>query len=57
MLVEREFREGLALSYLLLRLGWQEYRLGPGPQGIMAGPKTGWEQYDDLLCKWLAPTS
>ncbi len=57
MLVEREFRESLALSYLLLRLGWQEYRPVPGPQGIMAGPKTGWEQYDDLLCKWLAQTS
>jgi hypothetical protein len=55
--VEREFRETLALSYLLLRLGWGGYRPGPGPQGIMAGPKTGWEQYEALLRKWLGPRS
>ncbi len=55
--VEREFRETLALSYLLVRLGWHGYRPGPGPRGIMAGPKTGWEQYDALLRKWVGPRS
>lgn len=55
--VEAEFRNTLALSYLLLRLGWSEYQQGPGPQGIMAGPKTGWERYESLLSKWLAPRS
>jgi len=55
--VEREFRETLALSYLLVRLGWHGYRLDPGPRGIMAGPKTGWERYDALLRKWVGPRS
>lgn len=54
MVVENELRETMALSYLLLRLGWQDYRLGPGPRNIMAGSKVGWEQYDDLLRRWLA---
>ena len=53
LVVEQEFRETLALSYFLLRLGWPEYRAGPGPQDIMAGPKVGWEQYENLLRKWL----
>jgi hypothetical protein len=57
IIVEQEFRETLALSYLLLRLAWQEYRPGPGTQGIMAGPKIGWQQYDDMLRKWLTPPS
>ena len=55
--VEAEFRNTLALSYLLLRLGWSDYQPGPGPQGIMAGPKADWEQYEGLLRKWLAPRS
>lgn len=53
--VEQEFRETLALCYLLLRLGWQEYRPGPGPTGITEGPKTDWQQYDGLLRRWLGP--
>jgi hypothetical protein len=57
MVVEREFRETLALCYLLLRLGWQEYRPGPGQQDVMAGMNAGWEQYDGLLRKWLASRS
>lgn len=57
IIVEQEFRETLALSYLLLRLAWQQYRLGPGPQDIMAGPKIGWEKYEEVLRKWLTPPS
>ena len=34
--VEQEFRETLALSYLLLRLGWPTYQPGPGPKAIVA---------------------
>jgi hypothetical protein len=34
--VEQEFRETLALSYLLLRLGWPTYRRGPGPASSFA---------------------
>jgi hypothetical protein len=52
--VEQEFRETLALSYLLLRLGWPTYRPGPGPKAIITGPRTGWEKYEDLLRTWLA---
>ena len=53
--VEEEFRETLALAYLLLRLGWPGYRPGPGASSILAGAKTGWQKYDGLLCKWLLP--
>jgi hypothetical protein len=52
--VEQEFRETLALSYLLLRLGWPTYRPGPGPKAIITGPRTDWEKYEDLLRTWLA---
>jgi hypothetical protein len=52
--VEQEFRETLALSYLLLRLGWPTYRPGPGPKAIITGPRTGWEKYEGLLRTWLA---
>lgn len=52
--VEQEFRETLALCYLLLRLGWPTFRPGPGPKAIVAGPRIGWEAYGDVLCSWLA---
>ncbi|MGH3402148.1 MAG: hypothetical protein ACRDRJ_06460 [Streptosporangiaceae bacterium] len=52
--VEQEFRETLALCYLLLRLGWPAYRPGPGPEAIIVGPRAGWEKYEDLLRSWLA---
>lgn len=52
--VEQEFRETLALCYLLLRLGWPTYQAGPGPKAIVTGPRTGWEKYGDPLCSWLA---
>lgn len=51
--VEQEFRETLALSYLLLRLGWPTYLRGPGPKAIITGPRTGWERYEGLLRTWL----
>lgn len=54
--VEKEFRETLALAYLLLRLGWPGYHAGPGPSSILAGAKTGWERYEGLLRKWLRPS-
>ncbi len=53
VVVEQEFRETLALCYLLLRLGWSAYRPGPGPQGIITGPTNGWEKYEGLLRTWL----
>ena len=51
--VEQEFRETLAISYLLTRLGWPQYRPGPGQTNILAGPITGWQQYQPLLSNWL----
>jgi hypothetical protein len=51
--VEREFRETLALAYLLLRLGWPAYTRGPGQLNLLAGRQTGWARYDTLLRKWL----
>ena len=44
-LVEREFRETLALSYLLLRIGWDSCSQGPGQIALLNGPKDGWESY------------
>lgn len=51
--VEREFRETLALCYLLERLGWPGYVPGPGQSALLDGPQEGWSQYKTLLCSWL----
>ena len=51
--VEAEFRETLALCYLLLRLGWPRYKTGPGEPALLNGPRYGWEKYDGVLRKWL----
>jgi hypothetical protein len=51
--VEAEFRETLAVSYLLLKLGWPTYSKGQGVVSLMAGPMTGWIQYLPLLGKWV----
>ena len=52
--VEVEFRETLALCYLLLRLGWPNFQPGPGPSALLGGPQIGWMKFDGLLRKWLA---
>jgi len=52
--VEAEFRETLALCYLLLRLGWPNFKPGPGPSALLGGPQIGWMKFDGLLRKWLA---
>lgn len=54
-LVEAEFRETLALSYLLLRLGWPNYEMGPGQPALLGGPHGNWAKYEGLLRKWLKP--
>jgi hypothetical protein len=51
--VEEEMRETLALSYLLLRIGWPSYAPAQGERNLLAGPKSSWSQYADLLAKWL----
>jgi hypothetical protein len=51
--VEREFRETLALCYLLERLGWPGYAPGQGQPALLDGPQNGWSQYDALLRFWL----
>lgn len=51
--VEMEFRETLALAYLLLRLGWPGYAPGRGQAKLLAGPQVGWTQYDGVLRRWL----
>jgi hypothetical protein len=51
--VEKEFRETLALAYLLVRLGWPTYQSGRGQPNLLAGDCTGWGQYVPLLTSWL----
>lgn len=53
--VEAEFRETLALSYLLLRLGWPSYQQGPGEPALLGGSQGDWTKFDGLLGKWLIP--
>ena len=53
--VETEFRETLALCYLLLRLGWPGYRQGPGQPALLDGPQDGWSEFGPPLRKWLLP--
>ena len=51
--VEAEFRETLALCYLLLRLGWPTFRPGPGEPALLGGPQEAWAKFDGLLRLWL----
>ena len=51
--VEQEFRETLALCYLLLRLGWNAYRQGPGQLNLLNGPQADWSKYNTMLRKRL----
>jgi hypothetical protein len=52
--VEAEFRETLALSYLLLRLGWPRYLPGQGQPALLNGSQGDWRKFDGLLfLKWL----
>jgi hypothetical protein len=55
--VEAEFRETLALCYLLLRLGWPTYQPGPGQPALLNGPQDGWIEFDPLLRQWLLPSA
>ncbi len=47
--VEAEFRETLALSFLLLKIGWPGYTPTDGVRDLLSGPATGWEQYHAVL--------
>jgi hypothetical protein len=51
--VEQEFRETLALCYLLERLGCPGYTPGQGQPALLNGPQKGWSRYDALLRSWL----
>lgn len=51
--VETEFRETLALSYLMLRLAWPSYVHGEGVDNLLEGEQAGWGQYVDALKKWM----
>jgi len=51
--VDEEFRQTLALSYLLVRLAWPSYTPGPGQVHVLDGPQAGWSHYDALLRNWL----
>jgi hypothetical protein len=51
--VEQEFRETLALAYLLVRLGWPTFKAGQGQPRLLAGEHSGWGQYIQLLRDWL----
>lgn len=51
--VEQELRETLALSYLLLRLGWPGYAPGQGQRKLLRGPQGQWDRFDGLLRHWV----
>ena len=51
--VECEFRETMALCYLLARIGWDGYEPGPGQPALLGGPLDGWAQYATMLREWL----
>jgi hypothetical protein len=51
--VEPEFRETLALCYLLLRLGWSSYKVGQGQRPLLDGPTGDWAKYEPILRSWL----
>jgi hypothetical protein len=51
--VEAEFRETLALCYLLLRLGWPSYSPGPGGPALLTAPGDEWADYVPVLRNWL----
>jgi hypothetical protein len=53
--VEAEFRETLALCYLLVRLAWPTYRSGPGQPALLDASQGAWMRFDGLLRKWLLP--
>lgn len=48
-IVEAELRETLALSYMLLKIGWLGYTTTDGVRNLLAGPTTGWQQYLPVL--------
>jgi len=47
--VEAELRETLALSYLLLKIGWPGYTTTDGVRNLLSGPTTGWQEYHAAL--------
>lgn len=53
--VEVEFRETLALCYLLLRLSWPNYRPGQGQLTLLNGPQGAGAIFAGVLTKWLLP--
>jgi hypothetical protein len=48
-IVEAELRETLALSYLLLKIGWPGYAPTDGVRNLLSGPPTGWQEYHAVL--------
>jgi hypothetical protein len=52
-LVEAEFRETLALSYLLLRIGWPGYSVSSGAQSLLDGDHEPWARFDGVLRAWI----
>jgi hypothetical protein len=48
-IVEAELRETLALSYLLLKIGWSNYTPTDAVRSLLSGPATGWASYQALL--------
>jgi hypothetical protein len=48
-IVEAELRESLALTYLLLKIGWPGYEPTEGIRGLLSGPAAGWQEYRAVL--------
>lgn len=51
--VESDCRETVAVRYLLARISWPAYSSGDGQIGLLAGDRSGWEQYEPTLARWL----
>jgi hypothetical protein len=52
--VEDEFRETLALSYLLLKLGCSSYQPTEGIANLLSGSTKGWQEYHQFLISELS---
>jgi hypothetical protein len=51
--VEEEFRETLALLYLMLRIAWSDYTPGQGQAPLLEVPQARWVKFDSVLRHWL----
>jgi hypothetical protein len=51
--VLEELRETLAVSYLLVRLGWPRFRASDAVRDLLSDPRPSWQQFTTVLRSWL----